>query len=789
MNRVSNKLGLAPRVLLVLWVAVAIFIPVSAGGEVVRVEVTSREVVSDSPDHERSGPYEVIKGIIHLEVNPDNPANQTIVDLQLAERNSGGKAEFFTDFELHKPVNPQRGNRRLLYFVNNRGNKFGSYHFNNQAGRNWLYSRGWSYLWCGWNVDVVNSDRRFNIHVPVVTDSGKTITGKIYNEICSHADDVVYSMRLVWGGSVAYPVADMDNPQATLTMRQYRWEEPVDVPPDQWSFARLEDGEVVPDPRSLYIKDGFKPGWLYDLVYVGKNPRLTGLGLAAIRDVVSFFKYESADREGVNNPLAGVVDHAYAWGHSQSARLLYHYVYQDFNGDEKGRLVLDGLIANCPGSGKGLFNSRFAQTTRHGAHLEDNLYPIDVFPFTTVEQHDPVTGERGDALARARTSGFLPKMFFVNTTSDYWTRAASLLHTDVEGKKDAGIDTNVRIYFIAGRTHIDARVGVIGRALLTALDQWVNQGLKPPDSVIPRISDGTLVSLEAYRDAFPSFPGADVPPSFYRPYRLDLGPRWRSDGIADNVPPIVGPRYVSLVPQVGADGNEIAGIKLPEIAIPLATFTGWSMYAPSFSLTLRRNRGSFFALPRTVEERKKTNDARLSVTERYPTREAYQHQVTESLLDLRCKRLLLDEDLANMLDEAARQAPFIDIMRPIDDLAVTEGAKVAFAFYEELREAKIESLYGVSLDRLEFSNNGRGYQLMSAGYIDGALELFKLNTMIAQESANVWDSLAECYLNMENYDLSRQYYEKSLELDEDNDNARIMLQRIEKELKGSESSR
>jgi hypothetical protein len=314
---------------------------------------------------------------------------------------------------------------------------------------------------------------------------------------------------------------------------------------------------------------------------------------------------------------------------------------------------LDGIYANCPGGGKGLFNSRFAQTTRHGSHHEDTLFPVDVFPFTTVEQVDPITGERGDAIALARASGFLPKIFFVNTTTDYWTRAASLLHTDVEGTHDAGIDPAVRIYFVAGRTHIDSRVGIIGRALLTALDQWVSAGVNPPDSVVPKIADGTLVSLDVYLAAFPIIPGARTPPSFYQPYRLDLGPRWSSQGIADNVPPIIGPRYVALVPQVGADGNELAGIQLPEIAAPMATYTGWAMRNPSYSDTLGRNRGSAFPFPRTVEDRNATGDSRMSIAERYPARADFMLAVTESLLELHSKRLLLDEDLAMLLDEAA----------------------------------------------------------------------------------------------------------------------------------------
>jgi hypothetical protein len=636
-------------------IAGLLLMPVFAAAGVVRVEIKSRERVSNSLEFTRSGPYEVIKGIIHLEVDPDDPANQLIVDISLAERNGRGRVEFSTEFELHKPVDANRGNHRLIYFVNNRGNKMGTWHFNHLAGKNWLYSQGYSYLWCGWNCDVPESDRRLNINVPIATDNGETITGKIYAEMISFADDITYTHSIVWGGSVAYPPLNMDKSDAKLTMRQYRYEEPVELPREGWEFARLENGEVVPDSGSIYIREGFKPGWLYDLVYVGKNPKVTGLGLAAIRDVVSFFRYEESDMEGNKNPVEGVIEHTFAWGHSQSGRLLNHFVYQNFNGDEKKRIVFDGIMANCPGAGKGQFNSRFAQFTRHGSHHEDNLYPIDFFPFATVKQIDPVTGEEGDALGGARQSGFLPKIFYINSSTDYWTRAASLLHTDVEGKKDIEIDSHVRIYAIAGRAHTDDRIGIIGRALLTALDQWVSFGPEPPESRIPKISDGTLVTLAEFKKNFPEIPNIIMPQSFYHPYRLDMGPRWETEGIADNVPPETGKPYVCLVPQVDKDGNEIAGIRLPEVEVPLATFTGWSMRNPSFSNSLRRNAGRVYPLPPTPGLRKKTNDPRESILERYPAKKDYLFGVAKSLLNLNHQRLLLDEDLATLLMEAAQQ--------------------------------------------------------------------------------------------------------------------------------------
>jgi hypothetical protein len=759
-----------------------LILPLLVSASVYRIEITSRQVVSNSQYHSHVGPYEVIKGIIYLEVDPDNSANWMIVDLTLAERNERGNIEFFTEFELHKPVDPEQGNHRLMYFVNNRGRKMAIGHFSHQAGKNWHYSQGYSYLWCGWNCDVSEDDRRFNIHVPVITDNGKTITGKIYSQIYSYADDIVYSLPLVWGGSTAYPPVDLDDPEAYLTMRQYPWDNPVEIPRDQWSFGRWENSRAISDPGYLYIKKGFIPGWLYDLVYTGKDPKVTGLGLAAIRDVVSFFKYEDADEKGQANPLAGSIEYAFAWGHSQSGRLLNHFVYQDFNGDEQKRIVFDGIISNCPGAGKGLFNSRFAQTTRHGSHLEDNFYPIDFFPFASVEQMDPLTRVKGDGLAGSRMSGFLPKIFYINSSTDYWTRAASLLHTDVVGKTDIEIDPNVRIYAVAGRAHTDARIGLIGRALLTALDHWVSHGVEPPESCIPRISDGTLVSLEEFRETFPKIPGCELPDSYYHPLRLDLGSRWTTEGIADNVPPKTGPRFVCLVPQVDEDGNEIAGIRLPEISVPLATFTGWSLRSPSFSRTLRRNAGRVWPLTRTAKEREEMKDPRKSIAERYPTKEAYLSKVKSAVQDLLQQRFLLKEDADMLVEQVEIQTELMYNLRYIEDVAMGEGAEAGLAYFNKFRNSDIPWVYhGMSSRQFMNRVNTKGYELMSAGKLDKALEVFKLNTMIFSRDWNVWDSLAECYYEMGNEELSKQYYEKSLELNPSNSNAVRMLKELQSE--------
>ncbi|MBD3872843.1 MAG: tetratricopeptide repeat protein [Acidobacteria bacterium] len=537
----------------------------------------------------------------------------------------------------------------------------------------------------------------------------------------------------------------------------------------------------MPDPGFLTISEGFKPGWLYELVYVATNPRIAGLGLAAIRDVTSFFRYEKTDDSAFANPLHGAVDHTYAWGHSQSARLIYHFVHQDFNGDEERRMVFDWVIANCPGAGKGLFNSRFAQPTRHGSHLEDNRFPIDTFPFTTVEQVDPVTGEHGDALSRARISGFLPKMIFINSSTDYWTRAASLLHTNVAGTKDAEIDPSVRIYLVSSRAHVDSRVAFIGRALLIALDQWVSRGVEPPASRIPKIADGTLVGLEAWREAFPEIPGVELPPSYYQPLRLDLGPRWSSQGIADNVPPKTGPRYVALVPQVDADGHEIAGIRLPEVDVPLVTFTGWNLRSPVFSNTIRRNSGAVWPLPLTEDEREAAGDSRLSIAERYAARADYMLQVSECLLELRRDRLLLDEDVATLLDQAAGVSTLLGELRPIEEINAQLGPTAAKDVFDKMKDARAGSWTGTSPQTLSRTLNSKGYDLMQTGKLDEALTVFELNTVLNPENTHAWISLAECCMNMKNYDEAVKNCKKALELDPGNTDATAMIERIKTE--------
>lgn len=664
----------------------------SVDGQVRRVQIDRREPFAEGQSFGAVGPYEKLVGSIFLEVDPNDPANARITDVELAPRNARGMVEVRTDFYLIKPVDPSRGSGKLLYDVHNRGGKVVLGTMNGAGGNDpdrpgsgFLMERGFSILWTGWSGDVLPGDGRLTADVPVATNDGEPITGRVYSELESGgyqlyrnnfierttegADQPLHSIPLDWGPTRSYPAVSLDNRDAVLTMRPARDVAAVEIPRDRWGFAREENGQAVPDPTRLYVQDGFRLGWLYDLVYTARDPRVTGLGFVAVRDPVSFFRYADADDDGNANPLAGAIRHAFAFGTSQSGRFLNHFVYEGFNDDLRGRWVFDGILIDVGGSGKGIFNYRFGQTTRHGSQHEENLIASDFFPFATVPQTDPVTGKTDDMLARARRSGHVPKIFFEQTSTEYWSRAASLVHTDVQGRHDVEVDPSVRIYFIAGVAHTSLTGGhydnplnrtsraPISRALFVALDDWVTQGIEPPASTYPRMDDGTLVDLATYRTRFPSIPNVRAPAVVYAPLRLDPGPRWYTEGIADIVPPRAGEPYRTLVPVVNEDGNEIAGIRLPDIAVPVATLTGWNPRAAAWGADgmLTRWMGSLLEFPHTPSERAATRDPRRSILERYPTREVYLREYEAAAQRLVQQRYLLADDAAALVRTAAQR--------------------------------------------------------------------------------------------------------------------------------------
>jgi len=668
-------------------IGLMLLLPTLVRAEVVRMEVTERIPFADGYAFERTGPYERLSGRMIVELDSTAPCNARVHDLKYAERNAHGKVEFWTDFVLLKPVDPRRGNGRLLYDVHNRGNMLAVWTFNSadkitndprtleDAGNGFLMREGYSVLWTGWNAEVQDDGtRRLTLGAPTITNSETPVTGRVHVEICVAEKMLSRAFGWSpWGLPKVFPSIDLDNRNATLTYRPLRSEPAVEIPRSDWAFARWEEGKLIPDPTHLYLKDGFEPGGLYDLVYTAKDPRVAGVGLAGIRDVVSFFRHAQADEVGNPNPLANAIQRSYIFGISQSGRLIVSFIHEGFNADTNGKPVFDGALIHVAGAGKGHFTVRFRNATDAGNHHEANWCGSESFPFSPVTQIDPVTKEQGSTLDRARQAGVVPRIIYVQSSTEYWARGASLVHTDVEGKTDLELPENVRLYLVAGSQHLgkgeptrgtaqqprsilDDR-GPVLRAMLVNLDRWLTVDESPPPSQYPTISNGGLVDIVAFQQQFPRLPDVNVPSSYYRPVRLDFGPRLLSEGIAEMIPPQVGEPWTTLIPAVNEDGNEFNGIVLPDVAVPLGTFTGWNLRARQFGppTMLTSFDGMYLPFVKTAKERQQAGDPRLSVRERYPTREDYLAKMTASALGLQQQRFLLSEDVIRILKTAGER--------------------------------------------------------------------------------------------------------------------------------------
>ncbi|HEY2016009.1 MAG TPA: alpha/beta hydrolase domain-containing protein, partial [Bryobacteraceae bacterium] len=385
-----------------------------------------------------------------------------------------------------------------------------------------------------------------------------------------------------------------------------------------------------------------------------KDPVVVGLGPAAVRDYVSYLK------------LSGEAKRSIGFGTSQSGRFLRTFLYYGFNADENGAKVFDGLWAHVAGAGRGSFNHRFAQPSRDGHPRLNLLYPTDIFPYTDEPETD--LGLTDSILARAAKANVVPKIFYTNGAYEYWGRAASLIHMSPDGKRDFGPGPDTRIYYLAGTQHgpnanperhntenranpQDYRYPM--RALLVAMNAWITDGTSPPDSQIPRIAKDELVTPAAL--AFPKIPGVHVPKEPYTAYRLDFGPDFLSKGIVAFEPPKVGKPFPILVPQTDADGNDISGIRVPELQVPLATYTGWNLRdaqigAPEVAMDMI---GSFLPFARTRAEREKSKDPRKSIAERYANREDYVGKVSAAAEPLVRQRFLLERDVPRIREHAA----------------------------------------------------------------------------------------------------------------------------------------
>ena len=641
------------------------------------------------------GPYERLTGRVRYAIDPTAAAQAGIVDLQCAPRDDRGLVGFEADFSILKPVDMAKGNRRLFLDYGNRGNKRCLQFFNDapgsndprtaaEAGNGFLFRRGYVVAWIAWQGDLLPGDGRMLMDLPVARDGVDPLTGPVRVEYIADGPGITTFPLSGWPSTRSHPAVSLDTAAARLTRRRYPDDDPVDVPPEAWAFARVERGlgldnqggeeAVIASDQHIHLPAGFEPGWIYQLVYEGKNPLVLGLGHVAVRDFVSFLKHEAVDAAGAPNPLAEAgapLEKAYAWGRSQTGRCIRDFLHLGFNADAVGRRVFDGVLPHVSGGGLMWLNHRFANAVSPaGQQYEDHFNAADRFPFSYARSTDHLSGREDAILKRPETD---PLVIHSQSATEYWQRHGSLVHTDTRGN-DLEQPQGVRVYLWSSSQHFaDPRLGAPGRGIcqqpvnvvatsmlfraqLDALDRWASDGAAPPPSRIPRRADGTLIEYDAWREQFPAIPAVALPVAPNPLPRLDFGPAF-DQGLLQEPPEILtdgDDGYAILVPAVDPDGNDIAGVRAPMVAAPLATYTGWNLRARGHGHgAMHEFTGSTIALPATPAERRATGDPRLSVLERYPDRAAYAAAIRSAAEQLVADGLMLEEDVERAVDAAA----------------------------------------------------------------------------------------------------------------------------------------
>jgi alpha/beta hydrolase family protein len=615
-------------------IALALLVPLVASAEVSKVTIVARTPVAGGQAFGNTGAYEKLTGTIEFTVDPADRHNMRIADLDKAPRGADGRVHFTADLYVLQPADPARGNGVLFFEIANRGRKGLLGRFNRAGGSQdptapadfgdgFLMREGYTLVWVGWQFDVTPPLVR--VDAPSADVQGRMRFSFIPDD---RRNDITPA------DLPGYLPINSTDPSATLTVRDRFWGTPTPIARERWQMVTANGRPQI------HLDGGFEPGRVYEVDYPATGARVAGVGLAATRDAASAFIHRT------DLPVHG--RYAYVFGASQSGRFLRQFLHDGFNVDERDRRVFDMVWPHIAGAGLGSFNERFAAPGY-------SSFPATQFPYTDLEQRD-ASGKRDGILVGYKPDQ-LPKVIYTDTEVEYWGqgRAAALTHTTIDGKSDAPVPENVRIYLLAGTQHGEAAFPPSGgsgqalpnptpqanvmRALLRDAHQWVTAGTKPPDSQHPQLRNKTLVAASAVR--FPELPGISDPRTIEGPGQM------------------VKDRFVALpflVPQVDADGNDVAGIRVPEVSVPLATTTGWNFRAdrvgnPSTIFALL---GSYIPFPRTRAERELKHDPRPSIAERYKGRDDYLQRIRTAADELVKQRFLLADDVDNVVQRATR---------------------------------------------------------------------------------------------------------------------------------------
>lgn len=637
-----------------------------ASSRVTDLDITSRKPAFGGKSFGVVGTYEILTGRAKAVIDPNAPLNAQIVDLDKAPRNAAGLVEYTFDVHILKPVNMTKGNRVLSYEVNNRGNRIVYGYFNEggpgyeaeNVGNGFLMTHGYTYVSSGWQhgasavpasaggSSVPSATTGLFASLPLATQNGQPIVGITREEWIKDTSKAL-SPRL------SYPAATLDQTKATLTVRIKEGESRQTVPPSQWSFV---------DDSTLRITEaaGADAGAIYEFTYQAKNPVVLGVGLAAIREVVSFLRHSATDDAGRPNPLfvdgKPVLTTAVATGSSQSGRLQRDFIYQGFNQDVAGRRVFEGMHPIVAGARRTFVNARWGQAGRFTRQHEDHMFPMDEFPFTYGTTTDSMTGKSDGLFKVCSTTKSCPKVIQLDTDSESYQGHGSLVLTDTKGK-DVSLPSDVRLWYVT-TAHLQGNGGCRDaahavspwpyyRAAYDGLVRWAKDGVDPPPTSAPSVAKGTFITPTEQAKSYPAIPG--------KPYHSLVS----EVGIRDFsvFPPTeTAAKYPVLVPKLDKDGNPAAGIIIPEVAAPVATLSGKAVRAKGFAEgELCGVNGSIIPFPATKAERTASGDPRLSLEERYPggereRAEKFKRHVEKLVAD----RYLLSDDGARMITAATR---------------------------------------------------------------------------------------------------------------------------------------
>jgi len=623
---------------------------------ITRLVIAKRQAAFGGASFGSAGPYEILAGTAYGELDPRAPGNTAIVNLSRAPLNARGHVEYSVDFMLLKPVDEKKGNGRLIYDFVNRGrntilrlDESGDSFTASDAGNGFLMKHGYTVAWSGWQMDAPGAPGFLRAYVPVAMDGGKPATGMSRDEFTDVPAGPAFTQAL------SYPVL-LNTTGTTLTVREHEADPRKPLPASSWHFLDERHVEITAEP-------GFDRGALYELIYPATNESVADVGLAASRDFVSFLRYADQDSTGQANPVRdpGTSFKAtLAFGISQTGRVINDFLYQGFNADLSGRVVFDGALPLLSAIRRTYTNFEFAQPGRFARQHEDHQYGGDQFPFSYSTSKDSVSGKIDGVLVQCEKSHTCPKIVHLDSDTEFWQSRDSLAVTDTNGHPLA-LPENVRAYMLSGLAHFPAQnwttrgncqqfqnamnYGPYARALLVALDRWVTDGVAPPPTTFPNLKNHTLLPLAKVQASYPAIPGAPFSPLYDQLQVVDQ----------KSMPPEAsGHAYPLFFPLMDADGNPQGGIILPEIAVPIATFSGRNVRAEGFSAgELCGLSGSYIPFAATKQERIANNDPRLSLEERYKNAQDYSDKRKHAVDVLVRQGFVLPEDA----DALARNMP------------------------------------------------------------------------------------------------------------------------------------